>query len=54
MNDDGRDGHNNTSQTSFLDPYSRTRYDQGIDSKIVIMGNSGMFFSVLMVPHPDR
>ena len=26
-----------------LDPYSRSRYDQGIDSKIVIMGNSGIF-----------
>lgn len=24
-----------------LDPYARSRYDQGIDSKIVIMGNSG-------------
>ena len=25
-----------------LDPYVRSRYDQGIDSKIVIMGNSGI------------
>jgi len=25
-----------------LDPYSRTRYEHGIDSKIVIMGNSGV------------
>ncbi|KAG2013385.1 GTP-binding protein RAB5 [Coprinopsis cinerea AmutBmut pab1-1] len=25
-----------------MDPYSRSRYDQGIDSKIVIMGNSGV------------
>ncbi|KAF5333233.1 hypothetical protein D9611_002286 [Ephemerocybe angulata] len=25
-----------------LDPYSRRRYDQGIDSKIVVMGNSGV------------
>jgi hypothetical protein len=24
-----------------LDPYSRFKYDQGIDSKIVVMGNSG-------------
>ena len=24
-----------------LDPYSRSRYEHGIDSKIVIMGNSG-------------
>ena len=24
-----------------MDPYSRTRYEHGIDSKIVIMGNSG-------------
>ena len=24
-----------------MDPYSRSRYEQGIDSKIVIMGNSG-------------
>ncbi|KAF8665779.1 hypothetical protein AX16_000226 [Volvariella volvacea WC 439] len=27
---------------SSLDPYSRSRYEQGIDSKIVIMGNSGV------------
>ncbi|KAF9008821.1 P-loop containing nucleoside triphosphate hydrolase protein [Cyathus striatus] len=27
---------------SRLDPYSRSRYEQGIDSKIVIMGNSGV------------
>ncbi|KAJ7781587.1 P-loop containing nucleoside triphosphate hydrolase protein [Mycena metata] len=25
-----------------MDPYSRSRYEQGIDSKIVIMGNSGV------------
>ncbi|KAK7470986.1 hypothetical protein VKT23_002400 [Stygiomarasmius scandens] len=25
-----------------MDPYSRSRYDHGIDSKIVIMGNSGV------------
>lgn len=25
-----------------MDPYSRSRYEQGIDSKIVIMGNSGL------------
>ncbi|KAF9535007.1 P-loop containing nucleoside triphosphate hydrolase protein [Crepidotus variabilis] len=25
-----------------LDPYSRSRYDHGVDSKIVIMGNSGV------------
>ncbi|KAF5370006.1 hypothetical protein D9758_001363 [Tetrapyrgos nigripes] len=25
-----------------MDPYSRSRYDQGVDSKIVIMGNSGV------------
>lgn len=25
-----------------MDPYSHSRYDQGIDSKIVIMGNSGV------------
>ncbi|PPQ75540.1 hypothetical protein CVT26_012530 [Gymnopilus dilepis] len=25
------------------DPYSRSRYDDGIDSKIVIMGNSGYY-----------
>ena len=33
-----------------LDPYSRSRYEHGIDSKIVIMGNSGtsirFFFNV--------
>jgi hypothetical protein len=28
-------------QYSRMDPYSRSRYEQGIDSKIVIMGNSG-------------
>ncbi|KAJ7591397.1 P-loop containing nucleoside triphosphate hydrolase protein [Mycena floridula] len=26
----------------YLDPYARARYEQGIDSKIVIMGNSGV------------
>ncbi|RDB20501.1 Ras-like GTP-binding protein RYL2 [Hypsizygus marmoreus] len=25
-----------------MDPYSRSRYEQGVDSKIVIMGNSGV------------
>ncbi|KAJ7233119.1 P-loop containing nucleoside triphosphate hydrolase protein, partial [Mycena haematopus] len=29
-------------QYSPMDPYSRSRYEQGIDSKIVIMGNSGV------------
>lgn len=29
-------------QYQSLDPYSRSRYDHGIDSKIVIMGNSGV------------
>ncbi|KAJ7873314.1 P-loop containing nucleoside triphosphate hydrolase protein [Mycena olivaceomarginata] len=29
-------------QYSRMDPYSRSRYEQGIDSKIVIMGNSGV------------
>ncbi|KAL1743924.1 P-loop containing nucleoside triphosphate hydrolase protein [Schizophyllum fasciatum] len=29
-------------QYARLDPYARSRYDQGIDSKIVIMGNSGV------------
>ncbi|TFK43293.1 P-loop containing nucleoside triphosphate hydrolase protein [Crucibulum laeve] len=29
-------------QYSRIDPYSRSRYDQGIDSKIVVMGNSGV------------
>ncbi|TRM68456.1 P-loop containing nucleoside triphosphate hydrolase protein [Schizophyllum amplum] len=29
-------------QYARMDPYSRSRYDQGIDSKIVIMGNSGV------------
>ena len=28
-------------QYQSLDPYSRSRYEHGIDSKIVIMGNSG-------------
>ena len=25
-----------------LDPYNRSRYEQGIDAKIVVMGNTGM------------
>ncbi|KAF8803756.1 ras-domain-containing protein [Phlegmacium glaucopus] len=29
-------------QYQSLDPYSRSRYEHGIDSKIVIMGNSGV------------
>ncbi|KAJ6567197.1 P-loop containing nucleoside triphosphate hydrolase protein [Mycena vulgaris] len=29
-------------QYSPMDPYARSRYEQGIDSKIVIMGNSGV------------
>jgi len=29
-------------QYPHLDPYARARYEQGIDSKIVIMGNSGV------------
>ncbi|KAJ7162556.1 P-loop containing nucleoside triphosphate hydrolase protein [Mycena crocata] len=29
-------------QYAPMDPYSRSRYEQGIDSKIVIMGNSGV------------
>lgn len=24
-----------------MNPYSKSRYDQGIDAKIVIMGNTG-------------
>ena len=33
-----------------LDPYSRSRYEHGIDSKIVIMGNSGT--SIRFSPNP--
>jgi hypothetical protein len=29
-----------------LDPYSRSRYEHGIDSKIVIMGNSGIHSAI--------
>jgi len=29
-------------QYSPMDPYARSRYEQGVDSKIVIMGNSGV------------
>lgn len=27
-----------------MDPYSRSRYEHGIDAKIVVMGNTGPFF----------
>ncbi len=30
---------------SRLDPYSRSRYDNGIDAKIVVMGNTGPYIS---------
>ena len=33
-----------------LDPYSRSRYEHGIDSKIVIMGNSGTLFIHSAIP----
>lgn len=33
-----------------LDPYSRSRYEHGIDSKIVIMGNSGILFIPSAIP----
>jgi hypothetical protein len=41
MSNNGGDGHHNHNQQPFPDPYSRSRYHQGIDSKIVVMGNSG-------------
>ena len=30
-----------------MDPYSRSRYEHGIDAKIVVMGNTGPFFVYL-------
>ncbi len=42
-------------QYASMDPYSRSRYDQGIDSKIVIMGNSGLFMPPYNAyPHRSR
>lgn len=28
-----------------MDPYRKSRYDQGVDAKIVIMGNTGLYYS---------
>jgi hypothetical protein len=27
-----------------MDPYSKSRYEHGIDAKIVVMGNTGLLF----------
>lgn len=40
--DDGPVATTEHQQYTTMDPYSRSRYEQGIDSKIVIMGNSGL------------
>jgi hypothetical protein len=36
-----------------MDPYSRSRYEQGIDAKIVVMGNTGpdRFLSSSIIAH---
>ena len=34
-----------------MDPYSRSRYEHGIDAKIVVMGNTGPLFGFLI---PDQ
>jgi hypothetical protein len=31
-----------------MDPYQRSRYEQGIDAKIVVMGNTGKFNEKLL------
>jgi len=39
-----------------MDPYTRSRYEQGLDSKIVVMGNSGLtrLCSFLRAGHLQR
>lgn len=34
----------------YADTYARSRYDQGIDAKVVVMGTTGMFLSYPFVP----
>lgn len=32
-----------------LDPYAKSRYEQGIDAKVVVMGNTGSFSSLVLL-----
>lgn len=52
MSNDGGDGHHNHHQP-FPDPYSRSRYHDRIDSKIVVMGNSGAYLSLASIQRAD-